>query len=369
MTKTAKNKNRFWIKVMFLLNIILCLALIAAYLSTHFSPNSIPYLYYFGLGYPVLIALAAFFIVFWFIFKKRNIWVNVIVILIGWNHLSHFIAFNNSDIAPSDNSVKVLSYNVRIFDLYNTAKRFESRNGIFNFLSSEEYDIACFQEFFHQEGGTDFVTRDTLLDILKMPYFKERYTHKMHDGKYFGLATFSKYPIIENGEIPFDNDPNNFCIYSTIVKGVDTIRVYNAHLGSIRLQDKDYAFFGDEETGKIYQRNPEEQRILLRLKIAYEKRAVQIEKVMKNVTMSPYPVIFCGDLNDTPVSYCYRQLGNQLVDSFVESGNGVGTTYVGKIPSNRIDYIFHSKSLLGSQFRTYDILYSDHKPISTIINL
>ena len=354
---------------MFFLNILLALSLVGAYLGTHFSPNTIPYLYYFGLGYPILISLTLLFIIFWFIFKRRYVWLNIVVIAIGWNHLTHFIAFNNTDIAPSDHSIKVMSYNVRIFNLYHTEKRFEYRDGIFNFLSKETADIACFQEFFHQEGGTDFVTRDTLLGILKMPYFQERYTHEMTGGKYFGLATFSRYPIIEKGEIAFDNDPNNFCIYSTIVRERDTFRVYNAHLGSIRLQDKDYAFFGDEETGRIYQRNPEEQKILFRLKLAYEKRAVQIEKVMMNVKKSPYPVVFCGDMNDTPVSYCYRQLHKELNDAFVLSGNGVGTTYVGKIPSNRIDYIFHSPSLTSGQFTTYDLLYSDHKPISTVINL
>ena len=69
-------------------------------------------------------------------------------------------------------------------------------------------------------------------------------------------------------------------------------------------------------------------------------------------------------MNDTPVSYAYRQFSSKLVDGFVESGNGVGTTYIGEMPSNRIDYIFHSKQIRGDNFRTYQVDYSDHKPIS-----
>lgn len=365
----SKKPLPFWLKIMFLLNVILSLALVGAYLSTHFSPNTLPYLYFLGLGYPILLGFTLAFILFWFLFKRRYIWLNVAVLLLGWNHLNHFISIGLISEVPQANSLKIISYNVRIFDLYNTKHRIESRNGIFDFLQTESPDIACFQEFYHQEKGTEFVTKDTLFDILKTPYFQERYTHEMTGKKYFGLATFSKFPIINKGEIPFDNDPNNFCIFSDIIKERDTIRVYNAHIGSIRLQDKDYAFFGDEETGRIYQRNPEEQQILTRLKIAYEKRAIQIEAVMESIKQSPYPVVFCGDLNDTPVSYCYGQLNSELTDAFVRSGRGFGTTYIGKIPSNRIDYIFHSDALNSVQFQTHDISFSDHKPISTIINL
>lgn len=369
MTKKAKKSTHFVFRILFFFNVILGLCLLGAYLSTHFSPNTLPYFYYLGLGYPILLGLTMCFLLFWLIVKRKFIWFNIIIIAVGWSHLTHFFALNISSTVPTTNSVKVLSYNVRIFDLYNKAERNNSRDGIFNFLTKESPDIACFQEFYHQAGTTDFVTRDTLLRILNTSFFQERYTHKMHNDKYFGLATFSKYPIIGKGEIGFENDPNNFCIYSDIEKGSDTFRVYNAHLGSIRLQDKDYAFFGDEETGKIYQRNAEEQMILTRLKLAYEKRAIQIEKVVHDIEESPYPVIFCGDLNDTPVSYCYRQLDRVLKDAFVSSGNGIGTTYIGKIPSNRIDYIFYSDQFSDTQFNTHDIIFSDHKPISTVINL
>jgi endonuclease/exonuclease/phosphatase family metal-dependent hydrolase len=88
---------------------------------------------------------------------------------------------------------------------------------------------------------------------------------------------------------------------------------------------------------------------------------------MEAVNESPYPVILCGDLNDTPVSYCYRQFSRTLYDSFVESGNGIGQTYIGVVPSNRIDYIFHSEEFETANFTTHQVNYSDHKPISVEI--
>src|SRR5690606_35944163 len=139
----------------------------------------------------------------------------------------------------------------------------------------------------------------------------------MSGKRYFGVATFTKFPIINKGEIAFENDPNNFCIYSDVLIESDTFRVFNAHLGSIRLQHDDYEFFGDQEGPEYPVKKETGQRILTRLKAAFEKRAVQAEKVTQEIAASPYPVIFCGDLNDTPVSYCYRQFNKLLQDAFV----------------------------------------------------
>lgn len=365
MSKPEKPKILF--KFLFSINFIVALGLLGAYLNTHVSPNTIPYLSFLGLAYPILLMIISGYSVLWLFVKRKYFIFNLIIFLLGLNHFTDFYAFNNSTKVHSANDIKVMSYNVRIFNYYDTKNRLETRDNIFNFLDKEDADIYCFQEFYHREGGGDFKTRDTMVEFLPAKYHHERFTHEMTDEQYFGVVTFSKFPIINKGGIAFDNDDNNYCIYSDVIKERDTIRIFNAHLGSIRLQDSDYAFFGDNEVGEVYQRDVKEQKIIGRLKVAFEKRAVQIEKVMIEVKKSPYPVIFCGDLNDTPVSYCYSQISNQLTDAFIESSNGVGTTYIGKIPSNRIDYIFHSSEFEGTEFLTYDVNYSDHKPISCYI--
>lgn len=367
MNKAEKSKPSALLKLLFFVNFMVAMGLIGSYLNTHISPNTIPYLSFLGLAYPIFLIIIGCFSVFWLVFKRKYFIFNLVVFLLGWNHFSDFFAFNNVTTIHSASDVKVVSYNVRIFNYYDTKNRLESRNGIFNFLDEQDADIYCFQEFYHKENSKYFRTRDTIVQFLKTKNHHERYTHEMTGEQYFGVVTFSKYPIVNKGEIAFENDDNNYCIYTDVLKASDTIRVFNAHLGSIRLQDSDYAVFGDQETGRVYQREVKEQKIIARLKLAFEKRAIQIEKVMEEVKKSPYPVILCGDFNDTPVSYCYRRVSKYLTDSFVESGNGIGTTYIGKIPSNRIDYIFHSKDLLGTEFMTYEVNYSDHKPISCYI--
>jgi len=357
-------KGLNWILILFLLgNLLNSFGLILAYLATHISPNSFTYLSYFGLAYPIWLTIALLFIIFWIFFRPKLIWISIFSILIGFNHLRNFFAFTFVKTELVD-SFQVVSYNVHIFNLYDLENRERKRDEIFSFLKAEDANIYCFQEFYHQEGNRNFVTKDSLIDLLETPYYHERYTHELTNKRYFGVATFSKFPIISKGEIPFDNDPNNFCIYSDLVKGEDTIRVFNAHIGSIRLQDDDYRFFDETVGDDQYRNNEVGQRILMRLKVAYEKRAIQAEKVATAITESPYPVVLCGDLNDTPVSYCYRQFSSLLNDAFVQSGNGIGKTYIGVVPSNRIDYIFYSDAFKSANFETHALDCSDHRPIT-----
>lgn len=365
--KENKPKLNLMLKFLVFLNIINSIALIFAYCSTFISPNFFIYFSYFGLSYPIWLFIALAFMLLWLLIGRwRIMLVSLLAILLGFNHLTHFFAFNFSN-QSYQNEIKIMSYNVRIFNLYDLENRHKNRDEIFAFLKQEDAGIYCFQEYYHQDGNTDFVTKETMIPLLETIYYHERYTHELSNQRYFGVATFSKYPIVYKGEIPFENDKNNYCIYSDIKINQDTIRVFNAHIGSIRFQEDDYRFFDENALEDHYINSGAGQQILRRLKIAFEKRAIQAETIIEKIKNSPYPVVLCGDLNDTPVSYCYGQFDAILNDAFVASGNGIGTTYIGEIPSNRIDYIFYSEELKSRNFKTHDVSYSDHKPISSFI--
>lgn len=348
------------------LNILNSTALVFAYLGTHISPNSIGFLAFFGLSYEIWLILAIVFFFAWIFINRWYSLISLCTILLGFNHLRHYVAVTlvENDI---QNPIKVMSYNVHIFDFFDMDKRQDNRLRIFQFLEKEDPGIVCFQEFFHHDGATDFVTRDTITKILDAPYYHERYTHDMAFQRYFGTVTFSKYPIVDKGEIAFDNDPNNFCIYTDIDVDGQIIRVFNGHIGSIRFQNPDYSFFGGEDGPDRYLETGKGQQIYDRLNTAFKKRAYQAERIGLEIKKSPYPVVCCIDMNDTPVSYSYRQFSRHLNDAFVESGNGLGTTYIGEMPSNRIDYIFHSEDIKSGSFMTHAVDFSDHKPISCLI--
>lgn len=56
--------------------------------------------------------------------------------------------------------------------------------------------------------------------------------------KSYGIAIFSKYPIINSGKV-FDNKRNNGAMFADIKINQDTIRVYNTHLESMNIKAAD----------------------------------------------------------------------------------------------------------------------------------
>ncbi|HWY12591.1 MAG TPA: endonuclease/exonuclease/phosphatase family protein, partial [Bacteroidia bacterium] len=206
---------------------------------------------------------------------------------------------------------------------------------------------------------------DTVLSVINTKYYHTEYTTTREKQDYFGIATFSKYPIINKGKIVFNTRSNNICIYTDVLIEKDTVRVYNMHLQSISFTIKDYAFVDDLQDGDDAKDELENSKnILRRLKRAFVKRAEQAEKVSVSIKNCRYKIILCGDFNDTPASYAYNSISNNLKDAFIEKGNGFGRTYVGKFPSFRIDYILHSKDIKCTKFSRSEETFTDHYPIT-----
>ena len=367
-----ERKLNIFLKIVLVLNFIFCLFLLLSYLATHISPATISWLAFFGLSYPFFFIPVLCFLLFWFILRNKWLLLSLFTILLGFNHVRHFYQFTLWSGPKSETSkkIKVMSYNVRLFDLYNWTANEITRNKIFKLLNKEDADIYCFQEFYTRGDGY-FDTKDSILTFLRANNIHEGYTHYIPNGKQsFGLATLSAYPIVKKDQILFENDPNNSVLISDIKIKNDTIRVFNAHLASIRFQKADYEYINDEKNiQSLYRFEASEQKIYVRLKNAFINRSKQIETLTKKVNESPYPVIVCGDFNDTPVSYTYRTITRNLYDAFVESGNGIGQTYIGKFPSFRIDYILHSKELHSYDFQTLPEELSDHHAITSWIEI
>jgi endonuclease/exonuclease/phosphatase family metal-dependent hydrolase len=110
--------------------------------------------------------------------------------------------------------------------------------------------------------------------------------------------------------------------------------------------------------------------ILEKLQIAYPKRAEQAKIIMKHIENSPYPVIVCGDFNDTPISYAVNNmLSGGLINSFREKGSGLGITYNGDFPNFQIDYILVSPSFSVKNYRIIQKKVSDHYALRSDLEL
>lgn len=359
-------------KLLIFFNLLAVAALLLAYLSTYISPEKFAFLALFGIGYGILIAFNLSFVVLWLFIKKRLALISTIAILIGIGHFNaYFNPLPNFTKGPDDQDteLKIISYNVRLFGWYDWKNNKKYRDSLIAGLQPEDADIYCFQEYFHNSKDGVFDTQEQIKKKLKTPYVYNYYTDNVNQYENYGIATFSKYPIVNSGRVRIPQGDGNVCVFSDIKVNDDTIRIYSAHVASIRFEKEDYRFIDElkEPDRKLKPVIKDGLGVIERLRIAFKKRAPQVRDILEHVKTSPYPVVVCGDFNDTPVSYSYSLLSKNLTDSFLESGWGIGNTYIGKMPSFRIDYIFHSPELKSEKYHTLPASISDHHGISATI--
>ncbi|MFI5150069.1 MAG: endonuclease/exonuclease/phosphatase family protein [Bacteroidia bacterium] len=361
-----------WRRFILWINYSFILFLLFSYLAPYVSPNVFWPLAFFGISYPVLLIINLLFSLYWGLrFQKRFLY-SLLAVLLGFNTLFSYIQINlHKDPAVSLTAkykLKIMSFNTKLFDLYNWTHNMETRSRIFDMLKAEKSDIICMQEFYNSDKG-HFRNLDTLVKLQKAKYAHTEYMVTLRGTDHWGMATFSSYPIVNRGLIDFNTRGNNSCIYTDIQIGPDTIRVYNVHLQSMHFSEHDYKFM--EALGDIKDLNELEgsKSIFRRMKWAFRRRAGQVEIINEHLRNCRYPVIICGDFNDTPNSYSYHTLGGGMKDAFLESGSGFGQTYYGKFPSFRIDYIFHSPAITSWNYKTIHTDLSDHYPITCSVTL
>lgn len=365
--KKSKGKVSFVTKLMILINSIFIFLLLASYLSLYVSPVQFWPFAFAGFAYLLILICNLLFVIFWLVFFKKYFLLSLFTILLGFNQISTYIKFTGSDNKLSfENGFKMMSYNVRLFDLYNWRNEAgkNTRSSIFELIHSESPDILCLQEYYSGAGkNADFA--DTISCRIGYKYRKVELISKKGQGLPYGLATFSKYPIIHNQKLSYPNSKVNFCLVSDMIINKDTVRVMNLHLESIKFGAEDYNFVNEITSSPTATERTKRGflAILGKMKRAYIQRTPQIETVVEFIRNSPYPVLLAGDFNDTPVSYCYRQVDKVLDDSFVDEGKGLGQTHTQMLPLLRIDYIFHSQSLQTIEHRTINKDYSDHYPV------
>ncbi len=360
-----------WHRPLWYLNILLAVVMLLMYASIHVRPSTFWPAALLVMGYPFLLVLLFASIAWWAVFRRKRALLSIAVLLIGWSHVGDYIQLfgRQGTEAQQAEALKVMSYNVRLFDLYNWSHNANTRNEIFDLIRVEDPDILCLQEFFNADDRKYFVTRDTLIEDFRFTGIHDVYTQHTKYGHHFGIATLSTHPIVGRGAIEFPDELNNLCIWTDIRVKDDTLRVYNAHLASIRFGDADYRWMKDLDTDtRRDSLKSGSTRIVKRLRDAFIRRADEVERIVAHMRESPHPVLYCGDLNDTPMSYSYHTMRKAgLSDAFVESGRGVGHTYIGDFPSFRIDHILHGPELESLDFRTLPDELSDHHPITCLI--
>ncbi|RAJ85590.1 endonuclease/exonuclease/phosphatase family metal-dependent hydrolase [Chitinophaga dinghuensis] len=349
-----------------MLNIAVVLLFLAACLAPYISPAWFWPISFLTLAFPFLLGLLVFFLVGWLLFNYRYALLSLTAILLGWKSITAYFAFNlpaNNKPLAADESIMVMSYNVSQFGLYKEKDSKYNRQAMFALIKKQEPDIACFQDFYTSERKNDFNNREDISHEMKLPYRFFSSDFNRNGMQHWGSIIYSKYPIIASDKVKMSEGPlSESLIYADIVRNGDTIRIVNMHLESYRFNQKDYSAIkkikNQEDTGLVATKS-----IVQKMREAYIRRSQQADIVGGFIRQSPYPVIVCGDFNDTPASYTYFKIRGDLQDAFLQKGIGIGRTFSGLAPTLRIDYIFVSPYFKVNSFRKINSDLSDHYPV------
>ncbi len=325
------------------------------YVSVFFSPDYFWFFGFLGLAIPVLLLIHLFLLVLNIPRLKKPFFVHLVAILIGLSFIKVSYSISSND---KSGKLKVLSYNVRVFNNYADLKneKFASSKKMVGWSVENDADIKCFQEYYNNDKSEVFNIKNQLIKAGWKHYHRKIVLRDKAKAE-FGITIYSKYPIVNFGEIV--NEEGNFLnsIYADVKIDDDTIRIYNTHLESMSIDEENVV-----NTDRLAQSYIDTG---YRLRRGFVSRAKQVNELVQSIEQCPYKMILCGDLNEVPYSYVYFSLRSHLDNAFEKAGNGFGFTYNGKLFFLRIDNQFYSPDITIHNFLTHrNADYSDHFPLT-----
>lgn len=331
---------------------------LALFFSVYISPEFFPYVGVITLTIPILLVINAFLFIALLFAKRKLLILPLIALVIGWKFVGVTFQFNPN--SGQEEGLSVLSYNVHMFTYSkNGGDRALGGQNLIKWLQDNPADIKCFQEFYQDQTTP---SRNT----LKLLGTETGYNHSFQiiqgnpKQRSFGMAIFSRYPIINDGVV-LDSRSTNGIMFADVKVEKDTIRIYNVHLESMNIPS--------EELNNLDGIKDNYKLTLRKLKRGQVARASQLEILIEHMENSPYVNILVGDFNDVPYSYTYFTLRRIMQNAFEKAGSGFGFTYNKVLFFLRIDHIFADNHFEINGFKTHkEVDYSDHYPISAVFS-
>ena len=140
-----KNLN-FIDKLLYFVNSILAILLLFSFLLQFIKPSLFPYLSFMSLSVPILLIINLLFFIYWLVKLKKQFILSLFVLLIGYNQVLSFFKLSDNLERVSPDTISVMSYNVRLFNLYNWIDS-DVENDIISFIGSQEPDVINMQEY------------------------------------------------------------------------------------------------------------------------------------------------------------------------------------------------------------------------------
>lgn len=360
MAKRRKRRRIGLFSVSFRVLAVISLILVSlCYLAPFVNPAKVGFIGFFGIYFIPAILLNLVLLAAAVIRRSRSFWIPMFALLPSVFFAGTYFRPGNPGKEPvPEEAFRVMSYNVGRFASSGISGREECFEDVCRFIEREDPDIVLLQEF--RTADTSAVRRSFpgygYVQHFLIPYRR---------GEYFvGNVTLSKFPIASGGRIRFESS-TNMVMYSDIVMGRHMMRVYNVHLesNSISLTSLIKKIGGWEEFSDEFVHAHE------KVLTSASKRQFQTDALLRNQAECGMPSFICGDVNDTPMSYSYKELSQGRKDTFREAGYGFGATYSIMWPLLRIDYMFVPEEAEVYSHYTPKVKHSDHYPVVAEIGM
>ncbi|MDR2955320.1 MAG: endonuclease/exonuclease/phosphatase family protein [Prevotella sp.] len=367
----SKKVGKYIKYTVFATNIFAIILLLLSILAWTVLPSKITFIAYLGLGFPFVFFLNVCYLILWLVFWRwRYALVQLAVLACCWSPITTSFPIHFKTKELPENSIKILSYNVRSFNWQRGENK--KKNPIFDYVVNSNADIVCFQEFAagKKTRHDGIVSEEELKEIMKdYPYYSIIEIGKSKSSHKYGLACYSKYPILNSTKVPIESSYNGSAILTLEIQDRKVSLVIN-HLESNGLTSEDRKLYRDFLRTRDRESFDDMAHSLQnKLGAAYNIREDQANVIRKFIDeQETDATIVCGDFNDAPISYTYHTIRGNLVDAFANTGFGYGMTYHENYFFVRIDFIMHSAAFQSYNCTVDRVKYSDHFPIWTYLS-
>ena len=362
MVRQEKKKRSFFGKILvFIFAFLAFLGLVAMALSVinpYVNPQHFIWTTVFGLAFWEILIFNVVIFLFLLLLWSNKIWISVVALLIAIPGISKSFSFGSK--VESNSSIRVMSYNVHQFCVGKKMNKEQHINQLMDMIREQAPDILCCQEF---TGYNSKMTRPQCIeDFAENTGFQ--YVYYNRKSNYGGNVIFSKYPLAKVSEDSGFGKENTYGVMVSVdAGGKGKFHVANMHLLSYNITDKEI----DVLTNTSERQNSLDtigKSVLRKLGYGFKRRSKELKTVLDEMPSVDGPIIICGDFNEPPLSYNYRQMQKAgYVDTFTKVGFGIKPTYAGKLPLLRIDYIWANEGVKPLGFERYKYKASDHYPI------
>ena len=361
--KEKKQRSFFGKMIIVILAVLAVLGLVAMALSVanaYVSPQKYIWTTVFGLAFWVILLFNVVIFLLLLLMWSNKIWISVVALLIAIPGISKSFSFGSK--VKADSSIRIMSYNLHNFCHPDTlTKKEEFARQVMDLVLEKSPYILCCQEFAGFKSG--LTRQQCIQDFAEEVGFQYVYFNRKTN--YGGNVIFSKYPLAKVSEESGFGKGRTYGVMVSVDAGEKgKFHVANVHLLSYSITDDeiDILTSSSERQDNL---DTIGKKVLHKLGYAFQRRSKELQSVLKGMPPVGGPIIVCGDFNEPPLSYNYRQMQKAgFVDTFTKVGFGIKPTYAGKLPLLRIDYIWANDGVKPLGFERYKYKVSDHYPIS-----